>query len=390
MECKHKLRVFEAFAGIGAQASALERMNIEYEIVGISDWFIDAIECYAAIHCTNNVEVPQNMDEVEEYLSKFTFSDDSVKPIKLNSLSKKEKRDLYRANKQANNYGSISEIQGSEMPDTDLLIYSFPCQDLSTGGLGKGMKKGSGTRSCLLWEIERILKDLAGLNRLPEYLLLENVKTIKSISNKADLDQWLYFLNSIGYYNSNCMILNALDFGIPQDRERAFIISHLDSPLDVEDKICSKKRERKYNIHDFIMDDYSNPIYRAEADIAQLNKTPSRDKMWEINGKEINNDTIIRTITCNMDRTHTAALFRYSGLKGDTYRRPTLREAFLLMGFTAEEYEKVASLNFSYRKLNKLIGNSIVVNVLQAIFEAMFEDGHRKDNEFIGAEYFKL
>lgn len=377
---KKKLRVFEAFAGIGAQASALERLNVNYEIVGISDWFIDAIECYAAIHCENiEVDVPQDIKTVEEYLSRYTFSATSVKPTKLKQLTEDQKRDLYRANVKANNYGSITELKGADMPDTDLLVYSFPCQDLSTGGLGKGMKKGSGTRSGLLWEIERILNELASLNRLPEYLLLENVKTIKADKFKEDLDQWLEFLVSIGYFNSECLIYNALDFGVPQDRERAFIISHLGSPLDVKQKIDGKKMPRKYNIHDFIMDDYNNPTFKLEANIAQLNKTPSRDVMWEINGKEINDDTIIRTITCNMDRTHTAALFKYSGPKGKTYRRLTLREAFLLMGFTSEEYEKAASLNFSYRKLNKLIGNSIVVNVLVAIFGAMFGDEYKKD-----------
>jgi DNA (cytosine-5)-methyltransferase 1 len=118
-----------------------------------------------------------------------------------------------------------------------------------------------------------------------------------------------------------------------------------------------------------------------EADMAQLNKTPSRDVMWEINGIDpITRDTTVRTITCNMDRTHTAALFKYEGIKGDTYRRLTLREAFLLMGFTTEEYLRAASLGFSYRKLNKLIGNSIVVNVLVSIFEAMFEDKYKKDD----------
>ena len=298
MKKRQKLRVFEAFAGIGAQASALERMNIDYEIVGISDWFVDAIECYAAIHCDGiDVDVPQDICEIEKYLSKFTFSATSVKPTKLKSLSEDQKRDLYRANKKANNFGSITEIKGENMPVTDLLVYSFPCQDLSTGGLGKGMKKGSGTRSGLLWEIERILKELSELDRLPEYLLLENVKTIKAQNNKEDLEQWLRFLSSMGYSNSNCMILNALDFGIPQDRERAFIVSHLGESLEVEEAIRSKMRERKYNIHDFIMDDYTNPTYRLEANIAQLNKTPSRDVMWEINGKEINDETIIRTIS---------------------------------------------------------------------------------------------
>ena len=382
MDKKKKLRVFEAFAGIGAQASALKRMNIDYEIVGISDWFIDAIECYAAIHCNGKkVTIPQDISEVDEYLSKFTFSADSVKAYDLKRLSEDKRRDLYRANKLSNNYGSITELKGIDMPETDLLVYSFPCQDLSTGGLGKGMGKGSGTRSGLLWEIERILKELNELGRLPEYLLMENVKTIKAATNIGDLNQWLNFLESIGYKNDECMILNSLDFGVPQDRERAFIISHLGEKLNLGETISQKKKPRSFNIKDFILTDYdSDPILRMEADMAQLNQTPSRDVMWDINGIDpITRDTTVRTITCNMDRTHTAALFKYEGIKGDTYRRLTLREAFLLMGFTKAEYLRAAGLGFSYRKLNKLIGNSIVVNVLVAIFEAMFEDKYKKD-----------
>ena len=262
------------------------------------------------------------------------------------------------------------------MPEVDLLVYSFPCQDLSTGGLGKGMKKGSGTRSGLLWEIEKILIGLKELNRLPEYLLLENVKTIKASSNKQDLDQWLLFLESIGYKYDDIMLLNSLDFGVPQDRERAFIVSHLGSKLNVKKKIQPQKRE--YNFDSFFRNDYDNPILKAEADIAQLNDTPSRKKMWEINGRELNENTIVRTITCNMDRTHCAALFPYTGAKGETFRRPTIREAFLLMGFTEEEYEKTLRLDYSYRKMNKLIGNSIVVNVLVEIFDKMFGDKYRR------------
>ena len=366
-----KLRVFEAFAGIGAQAAALKRLNINYEIVGISDWFIDAIECYATIHCPNvEVDVPQSKQEILKYLSQYTFSADSVHPYNLSRLSEDRLRDLYRANKKSNNYGSICDIDPAKMPDHDLLVYSFPCQDLSTGGLGKGMKRGSGTRSGLLWEIERILKGLAAEKRLPEYLLLENVRTIKADSNIDDLNEWLAFLESIGYQNDECMLLNALDFGVPQDRERAFIVSHLGEKLNVESKLV--KKERIYEFDKFFRNNYSDPTLKAEADIAQLNRTPSREQMWRINGRELNENTTIRTITCNMDRTHCAALFPYSGAKGDSYRRPTIREAFLLMGFTEEEYEKTLSLAYSYRKMNKLIGNSIVVNVLQEIFDVMF------------------
>ena len=378
MKSSKKLRVFEAFAGIGAQAAALKRLNIEYEIVGISDWFIDAIECYATIHNNDTqVDVPVDKKEVIEYLSKFTFSADSVHPYNLAHLSEDKLRNLCRANKKCNNYGSIVDIKPEDMPETDLLVYSFPCQDLSTGGLGKGMKKGSGTRSGLLWEIERILKGLKELNRLPEYLLLENVKTIKAESNKPDLDEWLAFLESIGYKNDECMLLNALDFGVPQDRERAFIVSHFGKKLNVEKKL--KLKERKYDFNKFFRNDYKNRILKAEADIAQLNPTPSRLKMWDINGRDLNENTTVRTITCNMDRTHCAALFPYEGAKGKSFRRPTIREAFLLMGFDEADYEKTLSLEFSYRKMNKLIGNSIVVNVLEEIFRVMFADKYGKE-----------
>lgn len=376
---RRKLKVFEAFAGIGAQVKALERIGIDYEVVGISEWFIDALHCYDILNCNQDeiVEVPSYEKQIE-YLSKFEFSKDSMHPCSLNGLSKKEIEKLYIVNHRCKNYGSITKIKGTDLPDIDLLVYSFPCQDLSTGGKCQGMGKGSGTRSGLLWEVERILNELNKENRLPEYLLMENVTTITADSNIKDLNAWLSFLESLGYKNDNCTKLNAVDFGIPQDRTRAFIVSHLGRKLNTESKI--KINRKQYSIADYIKYDYTNPIYKAEADEAQLNRTPSREQMWEINGMDINETTIIRTITCNMDRTHCAGLFLYNGAKGDTYRRPTIREAFLLMGFTEAEYEQTLKLGFSYRKMNKLIGNSIVVDVLAAVFRAMFEEELVDDN----------
>ena len=101
---KRKLRVFEAFAGIGAQASALSRMNIDYEIVGISDWYVDAIECYAAIHCSNiKVDMPEDIKEiVDEHLLKGrivkrllyseTVEEDNVKSLNETNFYKKQHR----------------------------------------------------------------------------------------------------------------------------------------------------------------------------------------------------------------------------------------------------------------------------------------------------------
>lgn len=374
----NKLRVFEAFAGIGAQASALKRLNINYEIVGISEWFTEAILCYDQIQNDGKPEIElPSLDEQIKYLKQFTFSKDSVHPIE--DISKQPEElisQLYKANIRTKNFGSIVDIGNGKvrMPDTDLLTYSFPCQDLSTGGLTKGMKKGSGTRSGLLWEIEKILNILKDENRLPKYLLMENVKAILAPSNRDDLNQWLSFLESIGYQNNAPMVLDATKFGIPQDRKRCFIISRLGNekmnitPQDLETNV-------KWNCLDFIKQDYSKIDLKNEADAAQLYPTVSRLKMWEINKREpIDENTIIHTITCNMDRSNTAAMLKYEGAKGKSFRLLTIREAFLLMGFTEKEYLRAKKCGFSYRKLNKLIGNSIVVNVLVEIFRKLFSD----------------
>ncbi len=367
-----KLKVFEAFAGIGAQHSALKRAGIDYEIVGISEWFINALYAYDAIHNDGEIEIPSYEKQIE-YLSKYTFSKDSVNPVKdITRLSRNEIENLYLANVRSKNYGSITEIKGKDLPEMDLLVYSFPCQDLSTGGKTLGMSKGSGTRSGLLWEIERILKELKEINKLPKYLLMENVKAIYAPSNKADLEQWLNFLSSIGYSNGSKMVLNSIDFGVPQYRNRAFIISHLGEKID--DTYLQNYSKPSNSIFPFLRTNYNDPELREEANQAQLNNTISREEMWAINKRiNITASTTINTITCNMDRSNTAAMFEYNGPKGNTYRLLTIREAFLLMGFTEEEYLRTRRLGLSYRKMNKLIGNSIVVNVLEEIFRFIFE-----------------
>ena len=380
---KEKLRVFEAFAGIGAQSSALKRLNINYEIVGISEWFIEAILCYDQIQNDGKPEIElPTLEEQIQYLKQFTFSKDSVHPIEdISKLPEELLSQLYKANIRTKNYGSIVDIGNGliKMPNCDLITYSFPCQDLSTGGLTKGMKKGSGTRSGLLWEIEKILLILKKEKRLPEYLLMENVKAILAQSNREDLNQWLYFLESIGYQNNEPMVLDATKFGIPQDRKRCFIISRLGKKkLDI--KPSDLETNVKWNCLDFIKQDYTKIDLKIEADAAQLYPTYSRLKMWEINKREpINENTVIHTITCNMDRSNTAAMLKYEGAKGESFRLLTIREAFLLMGFTEQEYLRAKKLGLSYRKMNKLIGNSIVVNILTEIFRYLFSKKYKEE-----------
>ena len=368
-----KLRVFETFSGIGAQAKALKNAKIKHEIVATSDWFINAILSYDAINCSDQlIEIPSYEEQIE-YLNKFTFSKDSVKPCNgLKGMTRAEIERLYIANKRSKNLGSIIDIKPEEIPDHDLLTYSFPCQDLSTGGKTRGMKKGSGTRSGLLWEIERLLKELSKEKRLPKFLLMENVKAILAPSNAEDFEMWKSFLRNLGYKNE-VMIFSGIDFGVPQDRERCFMLSVLDGKNDVLSNI-KKHRLKKNDIFKFLRTDYSNPVYKQEADEAQLPRTISREKMWNTNKRDLNDITYFNTITCNMDRQNNSGMILYNGPKGDSYRLLTMREAFLMMGFDEVDYEKVRDLGLSYRKMNKLIGNSIIVPILEKIFKEMIKE----------------
>ena len=364
-----ELKVFEAFSGIGAQNSALKSLGVPYKVVGTSDWFVNAVIAYDALHSDQSEEIvlPSYKEQLK-YLKQFTFSAESQKPTKhLEGLGREMIKRLYIAQMRTHNYGSITDIKPETLPDIDLLIYSFPCQDLSTGGNGNGMGRDSGTRSSTIWHIGKILRTLAKLGKLPEYLLMENVPAIRSDRYKVDFNKWKALLSRLGYKNDRPVVLDASKFGIPQDRVRLFMASHLKTRLNIGRRI--QQHDWDGNIADFLRLDYAAPQIKAEADEASLNLTPSRQEMWNINKREPPYNELIHTITCNMDRTQTAALFRYE----DRIRRLTIREAYLLMGFTESDYEKVAKLGFSYRQNNKLIGNAIVVPVLKEVFRAMFQ-----------------
>lgn len=169
---ENPLRLNELFAGIGSQTQALTNIGIAHKVVAISEIDKYAIQSYEAMHG------------------------------------------------KANNLGDIRKIE--ELPDADLWTYSFPCQDISVAGKGAGIKEG--TRSGLLFEVERLLRVASEKGTLPKYLLLENVKNLVSKKFKADFDKWLDFLAELGYTNY-WKVLNAKDYGIPQNRERVFCVS---------------------------------------------------------------------------------------------------------------------------------------------------------------------
>ncbi len=166
------ISIIELFAGIGAQVAALKRLNIPFEVVGISEIDKYAIQSYNAINGP-------------------TF-----------------------------NYGDITKIPMLDY--ADLWTYSFPCQDLSVAGKQAGISEG--TRSGLLLHVERLLETAVLIGNQPKYLLLENVKALVSKKFKSDFDRWLQKLESLGY-NNYWQVLNAKDYGVPQNRERVFVVS---------------------------------------------------------------------------------------------------------------------------------------------------------------------
>lgn len=231
-----KIRLIELFSGIGSQASALTRLNYDFEHYKTSDWEVNAVASYKAIHCMNDKnDYSKNYNNIEltDKLYNLGISTDGKTPLSKEQIKRKSeswKRTVYNNFKATNNIGSIVNAKGKDLEiiDTDkytyLLTYSFPCQDLSVAGKGKGMAKGSGTRSGMLWEVERLLTET---ENLPQILLMENVPQVHSKKNRSDFYKWIDFLESKGYKNF-WKDLNSKDYGVAQNRNRTFMVSLLD------------------------------------------------------------------------------------------------------------------------------------------------------------------
>lgn len=368
---KPKITLFEAFAGIGSQYYALKKLkNYKIEVSGISEWDIKALNAYRKVHYPDVRDEFIDPKIARKVLEKKDFSKDGISKYDLNKLSDNEIVKLFNTDRIVKNFGSVQNLSNNltkgNHQKVNIFVYSFPCQDLATGGKGLGMKKGSGTRSGLLWELENFLNQLNKLNSSPDVLLLENVRTIYSPTHREDLNLWLDFLRSIGYNQNIELLLNALDYGLPQNRKRAFIIS-INKHLSVDaEKLKSSIENSKTPLHKLDINDFVKIGYNAsEENDAWLNRTPSREEMWRINKKELRLKPLLGTITCNLDRSNNAGMFKYR----NSYRLLTMREAFSLMGFGDEVYTGLKELEYSYRQLNKLIGNSIAINVLEVIFK---------------------
>lgn len=175
------IRLIELFAGIGSQAMALRDLGADFEHYRVVEFDKFAIASYNAIHGTD-----------------FPVMD----------ITKVSGKDL----------GIVDTVEYCY-----IMTYSFPCQDLSVAGRQAGMEKGSGTRSGLLWEVERLLNEV---ENLPQVLLMENVPQVHGKKNMEDFRKWIEFLESKGYSN-HWQDLNARDYGVAQNRNRTFMVSVL-------------------------------------------------------------------------------------------------------------------------------------------------------------------
>lgn len=374
-----ELKIFEAFAGMGAQRKALENENINYKVVGLAEWFVPAIVSYQAIHNglnENTIDKKTSREEMEEYLSGLTLSIDSKVPANKGIWKKKhldELRIIYTAVKSSQKEGNIFDVRTlykRKLEDVDLLTYSFPCQDLSQQGIQKGMKKGSGTRSGLLWEIEKAL-DATPKNKLPKYLLMENVMALMSKPNENELNDWIRKLESLGYHN-DIQILNSADFGSSQARRRAYMISSRINNIKLPkgdkkpqplNKVLDKNPTKK---------DFMPALDKFDYDEFKLTKS-------NINKTKLKKYSTFNSEAYVYDPNYTGPTLTASGansrikiLYNNKIRKLNAREAYKYMGFDEQDYNNVNDLNFlKEEKMIYTCGNSISVEVLQKIFKEL-------------------
>lgn len=229
------IRLIELFAGVGSQAMALRNIGADFEHYITCEWWVQPNASYKAIHMANDdTDYSEGMDrdQLQQCLFNKGISVDGKKPMTLQQIQRKPEkwlREVYNNIIATHNIVDITQAKGEDLKITDtdkytyILTYSFPCQDLSVAGKMAGMDEGSGTRSSMLWEVRRLLEET---EELPQVLLMENVPQVMQNKNIANFEKWQQFLESKGYKNF-AQLLNAKDYGVAQNRNRAFMISIL-------------------------------------------------------------------------------------------------------------------------------------------------------------------
>lgn len=372
------IRVFEAFAGYGSQRMALRNLDIPHEVVGISEIVEDVIFSYAAIHTkflellpNINEYVAESKSEMIDYLEGINVPlDYKTFENRARGLKDDKLKALYFANKLINNYGDITKINVEKLPDFDLFTYSFPCQDISVAGYQKGLNSDSGTRSSLLWECCKIIEI-----KRPKYLMMENVKNLVGLKHRENFYSFLSYLEKLGYTN-HWDILNARDYGIPQNRERVFCISKLNGDFKFPNPI-----NLTTSMNDFLEEKVSDSFYLKKETL----DNPINQKVSYCIDSNYWKGSSLDNFLAKHRRQLVTDNFRDKEGKYRV-RRLTPLETWRLMGCKDDDFLKASKI-VSNTNLYKQAGNSIVVPVLESIFKSLFISDSSKNESNIKDNY---
>lgn len=320
-------QLLELFGGIGAPRKAFKRMNIPHKLIDYVEWADNRVRAYNAMN-----------------------------PFK---------------HKQ-------QDIRGWNLRP-DILVHGSPCQDNSAANLNND--KG---RSELMLETIRIIKEMGEWR--PKFIIWENVKGALFKSKKAIFEEYLQEMEQLGYTNSY-KILNAMDFGLPQTRERIFCISVLgDEAFDfnkLEHKPLRPMSDFRQPEHE--IEDIEKYVVKAPSMLNRLKDLASAEEIEANKSKFRYIETIVNTcntITERPDRCPSAGVFQ---MEDGRYRYPTEREWWRLMDFDDEDFDLMQK-EFPVKEgkrnatLYALAGNSIVVSILEAIFEVILSGDYAKEN----------
>lgn len=272
------IRLIEFFAGVGFQRMGIQKVFPNLESWHICEWAIPSIVAYDAVHTNyDNPKIQENeklcktinKDTLVRLLLQLGVSKDYNVPAtekELNRIPLEKLQSIYLSILNTRNLVNIMNVKGEdlEIVETDkyeyVVTYSFPCQDLSLAGTKKGMsvsQKEGGTRSGLVWEFLRIIRECENKSQL---LLMENVPQIHSKDNNGEFYFLQTELQKLGYKNF-WQDMNAKHYGIPQNRDRTFMLSILDKNADY---VFPEPEPLKKTLQDLLEDKVDESYYLSE------------------------------------------------------------------------------------------------------------------------------